>query len=280
MGMARRRRAVRKALASRIAAGPAATAMTTTLGACGQAPLGASEIIGPRIVIGVTFDQPAMGLRKGSRYSGLNVEVAEYVARKLGYAPWQIVWEDAPEARRESMLEDGDVDMVTGMYVDDESLTAGHEGSDLPYDFAGSYLEDDQGVMALKEDTDIATVDDLAGRKICVIEGSTTGDRLQRRLHGHVTLVGQPGATQCATALLTGMVDAVGAPKSVLKGLAASEGQSRAHVLDGGYAGGRYGMGLSKGSDRLSEQVKAALDAMKSDGSWDRAYRSTLGDVH
>ncbi|MBW3087807.1 transporter substrate-binding domain-containing protein [Bifidobacterium sp. 82T24] len=266
--------------AARAVAATVALAMTMALGACGQAPLGASEIVGPRIVIGVTYDQPAMGLRKGSQYSGLNVEVAEYVARRLGYASWQIVWENAPEAGRDDMLDDGDVDMVTGMYVDDDRLSATHDGADLPYDFAGSYLDDSQGVMTLKSATDITSVDDLGGRKACVIDGSATGDELRRRLDGHVTLVAQPGATQCATALLTGMVDAVSAPRSVLRGLAASEGGTRVRVLDAGYARGRYGIGLRKGSDRLSEQVKAALDAMRADGSLNRALRRTLGNVH
>ncbi|PJM73138.1 ABC transporter substrate-binding protein [Bifidobacterium primatium] len=278
--MANARCTVRRAAAALLA-----SCMTLTLAGCGQNPLAVSDVIGPRIVIGVTFDQPAMGLRKGSGYHGFNVAVAEYVAEKLGYASWQIVWEQAPEDERRSMLDDGDVDMITGMYEDAADITAGEKDSaTLGYDFAGPYLADRQDVMVLSRsddssDTSIVSLADLAGHKVCVIEGSETDADLQRRLDGGIRLVRQPGATQCATALLTGMVDAVAAPGSVLAGLADAEGGDRMRLLGLDFAEGGYGIGLRKGSDQLTARIREAIEQMHADGSWDRAYDETLGAI-
>lgn len=255
-------------------------AMTLPLAACGRNPLDVSEVTGPRIVIGVTFDQPGMGLRKGSQYSGFNVEVAEYVAHKLGYAKWQIVWEEAPYDQRVTMLADGDVDMVTGMYLDKNTADDATTMADLGYDFAGPYLDGRQDVMMLAQDAgDVHSINDLAGRRVCVVTGSRTADDLNQALGSSVTMLEQPSATQCTTALMTGMVDAVSAEAAVLAGMAASADTAKVTTLGLDYAQGEYGIGLKTGSDQLSARVKAALADMKQDGSLTRAYARTLGAV-
>ncbi|OZG57910.1 ABC transporter substrate-binding protein [Bifidobacterium tissieri] len=254
--------------------------LTLTLSSCGRSPLDVSEVTGPRIVIGVTFDQPGMGLRKGSQYSGFNIEVAEYVARKLGYAKWQIVWEEAPYDQRVSMLANGDVDMVTGMYVDTTMAADDSAMNALGYDFVGPYLDGRQDVMMLAQDADdIHTIGDLAGRHVCVVSGSRTVDDLQQALGASVTLLEQPSATQCTTALMTGMVDAVSAEAAVLAGMVASADTAKVTTLGLDYAQGQYGIGLKTGSDKLSSEVKKALDGMEQDGSLTRAYADTLGRI-
>ena len=255
-------------------------ALTLTMSSCGRSPLDVSEVTGPRIVIGVTFDQPGMGLRKGSQYSGFNIEVAEYVARKLGYAEWQIVWEEAPYDQRVSMLANGDVDMVTGMYVDKATVTDDSAMNALGYDFVGPYLDGRQDVMMLAQDADdIHTIGDLAGRHVCVVSGSRTVDDLQQALGTSVTLLEQPSATQCTTALMTGMVDAVSAEAAVLAGMVTSADTAKVTTLGLDYAQGQYGIGLKTGSDKLSSEVKKALASMEQDGSLARAYADTLGRI-
>ncbi|MBT1176210.1 transporter substrate-binding domain-containing protein [Bifidobacterium callimiconis] len=272
--MTMRRTAIRAAAALLVGV------MTMPLAACGRNPLDVSEVTGPRIVIGVTFDQPGMGLRKGNQYSGFNVKVAEYVAHKLGYAKWQIVWEEAPYDQRVTMLADGDVDMVTGMYIDKDTADSTTAKAELGYDFAGPYLAGRQDVMMLAQDADdVHTIGDLAGRRVCVVAGSRTVDDLNHVLGSSVTMLEQPSATQCTTALMTGMVDAVSAEAAVLAGMAASADTAKVEPLGLDYAQGEYGIGLKTGSDKLVSRVKAALADMKRDGSLTRAYAETLGEV-
>jgi glutamate transport system substrate-binding protein len=64
------------------------------------------------ITIGIKFDQPGLGLQDGSEYTGFDTDVARYVAKHLGYEEDQIEWFESPSAQRETLLENGQVDMI------------------------------------------------------------------------------------------------------------------------------------------------------------------------
>ena len=60
----------------------------TGLVACGDdsgsdAATGSSG--GEKVTIGIKFDQPGIGLKEGTNYTGMDVDVAKYVAKELGY---------------------------------------------------------------------------------------------------------------------------------------------------------------------------------------------------
>ena len=65
-----------------------------------------------KIRIGIKFDQPGLGFKKSGTYVGFDVDVAKYIAKKLGYSEDQIVWKEAPSKQREAMLQNGDVDVI------------------------------------------------------------------------------------------------------------------------------------------------------------------------
>ncbi|WP_133122316.1 transporter substrate-binding domain-containing protein [Bifidobacterium simiarum] len=254
-----------------------ALALCLPLAACGQTdPLGASEVVGPRLAIGVAYDQPSMGYRKGDDYSGLDVEVARYVANRLGYADWQIVWENAPEADRDRMLASGEVDMIVGVFVDDSQNV-----DDLGFDFAGAYLTERQAVMVRRRGgAPIDSLNALRGRKACVVRGSRSVEQMRRKFGSSVSLIQQPGSTQCATALLSGMVDAVVAPGAVLAGLHSAGNDDTTRILSERFGDeGRYGVALPSGSTQLEHRVDLALRRMHRDGTWDRAWNRTLGAI-
>ena len=66
-------------------AAAASLALTGTLAGCSSS--GSDH----KIRIGIKFDQPGLGYQDGSQYTGFDVEVARYVAGKLGYSENQII---------------------------------------------------------------------------------------------------------------------------------------------------------------------------------------------
>ncbi len=66
--------------------------------------------------IGIKFDQPGLGLKEGDKYSGFDVDVATYIAGKLGTTPDKITWVQAPSAQRETLIQSGQVDLVVATY--------------------------------------------------------------------------------------------------------------------------------------------------------------------
>ena len=65
--------------------------------------------------IGVKADQPGLGLRQpNGTFAGFDVDVARYVAGRLGVRPDHITFVPVTSATRETALETGSVDLVDG----------------------------------------------------------------------------------------------------------------------------------------------------------------------
>src|SRR6187401_1945136 len=101
----------------RLGAAAAVAALALGLAACGSdaGDTGTDTASGDTasgLKIGIKFDQPGLGLKKGTEYSGFDVDVATYVAKELGTDAADITWVQAPSAQRENLIETGQVDMV------------------------------------------------------------------------------------------------------------------------------------------------------------------------
>ena len=64
--------------------------------------------------VAVSFDQPGIGLRQGNSYTGLDVAVAEHIARYLGIP--RISFVEAVTDQRRTLLATGQVDLVLAAY--------------------------------------------------------------------------------------------------------------------------------------------------------------------
>ena len=245
------RRIARRALAAL-----AAVACTMSLAACGADESG-------KIRIGIKFDQPGLGFKKSGTYVGFDVDVAKYVAKKLGYSEDEIVWKEAPSKQREAMLQNGDVDMILATYsITDERKNA--------VSFAGPYFVAGQDLLVRKDDHSINGPEDLNGKRLCSVTGSTSAATVKEKFASEVQLMEQPGYAECATALFSGIVDAVTTDDIILAGLAsASRGKLR--VVGKPFTQEYYGVGIKKGDTALAKQINAAIAEMIKDGSWERA---------
>ena len=51
---------------------------------------------GGSLKIGISFDQPGLGLKDGDTYTGFDVDTATYVAQALGVPKENITWKSRP----------------------------------------------------------------------------------------------------------------------------------------------------------------------------------------
>ena len=245
-----------KRTARRVIAAVAAFACTLSLAACGESEEG-------KIRIGIKFDQPGLGFKKSGTYVGFDVDVAKYIAKKLGYTEDEIVWKEAPSKQREAMLQNGDVDMILATYsITDERKKA--------VSFAGPYFVAGQDLLVRKDDHSINDPEDLNGKRLCSVTGSTSAATVKEKFASEVQLMEQPGYAECATALFSGIVDAVTTDDIILAGLAsASRGKLR--VVGKPFTQEYYGVGIKKGDTKFAAQINNAIVDMIQDGSWKRA---------
>ncbi|MFE4465972.1 glutamate ABC transporter substrate-binding protein [Oerskovia sp. NPDC056781] len=222
---------------------------------------------GEKITIGIKFDQPGLGFKDGDTYTGFDTDVARYVAEKLGYSEDQIEWKEAPSAQRETLLSTDQVDMIFATY----SITDKRKETVA---FAGPYFVAGQDLLVAEDNTDIKGPEDLEGKNLCSVTGSTSAQRIKDEYAAGVNLLEQPGYAECVTALLSGQVDAVTTDDIILAGLAAQPAnKGKVKVVGAPFSTERYGVGIPQSSDKC-EDINAAITEMIDDGSWEEAITS------
>lgn len=232
-----------------------------SLAGCGNSAAASDSHV---IKIGIKFDQPGLGFKQGDKVTGFDTDVARYVAKELGYSENEIKWISAPSAQREAVLQNGQADLVFATY----SIT---EARKKIIEFGGPYFVAGQDLLIRADDTSITGPDSLNGKRLCSVNGSTSATVIKDHYANSVQLMEQPGFAECATALLSGTVDAVSTDDIILAGLAAAKGDGKLKVVGKPFTQERYGVGIPKGRTDMVEKVNAALKKMVEDGSWQKA---------
>lgn len=244
-------------LYKKVGAAVLALASLVAVASCGNAH---SEHI---IRIGIKFDQPGVGFKKGGTYSGFDVSVARYIANHLGYKDYEIQWVEAPSKQREAMLQNGSVDMILASY----SITKDRQKT---VSFAGPYFVAGQDLLVRSDNTTIKSPEDLNGKRLCSVTGSTSATVIKKKYASDVQLMEQPGYAECATALFSGIVDAVTTDDIILAGLAA-QARGRLKVVGQPFTTEYYGVGIAKGKTEFAKKINEAITLMISEGAWKRA---------
>ncbi|MCQ1949395.1 MULTISPECIES: glutamate ABC transporter substrate-binding protein [Arthrobacter] len=259
---------------TRYAAAAIAAVAALTLSACGGdsgSESGSSEAAtegsGEQIRIGIKFDQPGLGFDEGGNYAGFDVDVAKYVANELGYPEDQIKFISSPSAQRENMLENDQLDMIFATY----SITDARKEKVA---FAGPYFVAGQDLL-VPVDSDISGPEDLDGKNLCSVTGSTSAQKIKDNYAAGVNLLEQPSYAECVTAMQGGSIDAVTTDDIILAGLAstdANKGQFK--VVGNTFSEEKYGVGLPKeGGIVKCEDINAAITKMVQDGAWEEAIK-------
>ena len=183
---------------------------------------------------------------------GIDVDTAKAIAEKLGL---ELQIDDMDFDAALLSVQQGKADIVmAGVTVTDERKAV--------MDFSDSYATGIQSII-VPNDSDIASPDDLAGKKIGTQRG-TTGYIYCSDDFGEDSVVAYDNGLTAVQALNNGQVDAVvidNAPATEY--VAANPGLK---VLDTSYAEEDYAIGMAKGS-ALEDAVNKALEELKADGT-------------
>lgn len=244
----------------------------TGLVACGDdSGSGSGSSGGDKITIGIKYDQPGIGLKEGTNYTGMDVDVAKYVAKELGYAEDNITFKESPSAQRETLLANGQVKMIFASY----SITDTRKEK---VSFAGPYLTAGQDLLVKADNTDITGPDALNGKKLCSVTGSTSAQKVKDKFAKTVQLQEYDTYSKCVEALGAGAIDALTTDNTILAGYASQEAnKGKFKVVGKTFSTERYGVGLKKGDTETCTKVNDALKKMVDSGEWQKAFDKNLG---
>ena len=230
--------------------------LSLTLAAC----LGIFALTGcsntPDVIkMGTNAAFPPYEYKEGEAFVGIDVEIAEAIAKELG-STLEVV--DMEFDSIITAVNQGEVTFgMAGMTVTDERK--------LEVDFTTSYATGVQSVI-VTEDSEIASIDDLSEKKIGVQLG-TTGDIYATDDYGADFVTQYGKGADAVIALKGGDVDAVIIDNEPAKAFVAeNEGLK---ILDTEYAVEDYAIAVKKGNQELLDDINAALEKLTADGTID-----------
>ncbi|MFH0410749.1 glutamate ABC transporter substrate-binding protein [Corynebacterium sp. L4756] len=231
------------------------------------------------VTLGTKYDQPGLGLREpDGTMTGLDVDIATYVVNSIaaenGWEEPTIEWRESPSAQRETLIQNGEVDMIAATY----SINTGRSES---VNFGGPYLLTHQALLVQESNSDINGLDDLDGKILCSVTGSTPAQTVKDALPS-VQLQEYDTYSSCTEALRQGNVDAMTTDATILHGYSTqAPGNFRVVELekDGEpFTNEYYGIGLTKDDTEGTDAINAALEAMFEDGSYDEFISNNMGE--
>ena len=192
---------------------------------------------------------------ENNEVAGIDADIAAAIAEKLGM---ELEITDMAFDSLIPALQSDTIDIVlAGMTVDPERAEQ--------VNFTDSYATGVQ-VIIVPEGSDIASPDDLEGKNIGVQTG-TTGDLYCTDDYGQEFVKQFDNGPLAVAALVNGQVDCVVIDNEPGKNdVAANQGLK---ILDTAYANEEYAAAIAKDNTELFEQVNAAIQELKEDGTID-----------
>jgi glutamate transport system substrate-binding protein len=221
------------------------------------------------IVIGTKYDQPGLGFKGAADDApvGFDPEIGKILAADLGIAPEDIEWKETISDNREPFIQEGEVDLVLATYsiTDERRQVVGQAG---PYYVTGQQL-------LVRSDSDIDSIDDVAGTEVCSVTGSTSLENIKAegaKPRGFDTY------SECVDQVLDGTVDAMTTDGAILLGYAAESPEELKVVVEP-FSEERYGVGYSLDYPEMCQWINDTIAAAQEDGSWAEAFEITLGQA-
>ena len=186
-------------------------------------------------------------------FEGIDVEIAGALAEKLGL---ELQIEDMDFDAALLSVQQDKADMVmAGVTVTDDRL--------LVMDFTESYATGIQSII-VPEGSDIASIDDLAGKVIGTQRG-TTGWQYCTDEFGDENVVAYDNGLTAVQALNNGQVDCVVIDNAPAQEFV--EANPGLTILETPYAEENYAIGVNKGNTQLLDALNGAIAELQADGT-------------
>ena len=253
---------------------PALLAVALVAAACGNAAGNGNTVIGKasggHLTSAIAEDQPGSSLKGlNGDYTGFDIDVAEFVAKELGVDPSGIAWRSTVSADRETVLENGAADLVVETY----SIT---DKRKQVISFAGPYFVAGQDLLTRLSDTSITGPESLNGKRLCSVAGTTSAQEVKDKFAAQTQLVEYAHFSECITALLFNIVDAVTTDDLILAGYAA-QNPELLRVVGKPFTQERYGVGVKKGDTASVAKIDDAITKMVTTGAWQSSLQHNFG---
>ncbi|MFI0349404.1 transporter substrate-binding domain-containing protein [Actinomadura sp. 9N407] len=226
-----------------------------------------SSIVGKKtLVAGVRPDLPGLGWRRpDGRFEGLDVDVARYLAERMGKG---VRFVPALAADRERLLHERRIDLALTFWVEPEWQ--------LRLAFAGPYYLSYQDILVRAGERDVRGVRDLKGRDLCAVTGAGAAEQVIKERQVAAVPVPARNYDECMAMLQDGRVDAITTNDTILAGLKTRR-PGKFKLVNARFGERRTGIGMRRGDPDGCEALNKAITRMYQDGTMIRLMDKWFG---
>ena len=213
-----------------------------------------------KFVVGFDQDFPPMGFKgDDGEFTGFDLDLAAEAAKRMGK---EVVFQPIAWDSKDAELDAGTIDCIWNGFT--------ISGREDDYTWSEAYMDNSQ-VFVVRNDSDIKTAADLAGKVVEVQADSSAEAALKEEENQELaasfgTLQTTPDYNTAMMDLDMGSVDAIAMDSTVAEYKITSGGMDL-RVLDEPFASEQYGIGFKKGNTELCDEVSAAMKDMAADGT-------------
>ncbi len=220
-----------------------------------------SELVKPgTLTVGSDIPYPPFEFGKAPGYKGFDVDLVNEIANRL----------DLEVAIKDTSFETIFTDVAQGKFDLVASASTITPEREQTVNFSNPYYESEQALL-VPDGSDIATVEDLAGKVVGAQDG-TTGETYANDETDASQVRGFPNGPAAIAALKAGQVEATIIDRPVAED-AISKGQTGFELATLIPTGEYYGFAMSKNSPNLLEAVNGALQEIKDDGTLNELFQ-------
>lgn len=215
-------------------------------------------------VVGFDAEFPPYGfMDDNGEYTGFDLDLAQEVCERNG---WTLVKQPVDWDSKDMELNSGSIDCIWNGFT--------MNGRENDYTFTKPYV-DNSIVVAVAADSDIASLDDLAGKVVAVqtdssglaaLQGEDASEENIALAASFADLQQIPDYNTAFMNLEAGAVDAVVLDIGVAKYQLANNPE-KYKILDTQVSTEQYAVGFKKGNTELCDKVEATLEEMAADGT-------------
>ena len=215
-----------------------------------------------QLIMATNANFPPYEYMEGEEYAGIDIDLAEKIAEKLGK---ELVIENVEFGSIVTGVQSGKYDVgIAGMTVTPERMEQ--------VNFSDSYATGVQ-VVIVKEGSDITDLDALSGEDVMIgVQQDTTGhiyasDTVENGGYGEDHVTPFLNGADAVNALVSGSVDAVIIDQEPAKSFVANNEGLK--ILEAEWAVEDYAIAINKEDTQLLEDINKALAELKADGTID-----------
>jgi polar amino acid transport system substrate-binding protein len=248
------------ATAAALALGLALTACGGSSGGSGNGSGGIQTISSGTLTVCSDIPYKPFDVMDGNTYTGFDGELVNEIAKGLKLK--LLVKDSGFDGLQSGLsLNSNQCDMVASAMT----ITADREKK---LDFTKGYYDSEQSLM-VPTSSSIASIDDLAGKKVGVQQGTTGKTYTEQHAPSSADIVSFPSDAEMFNAIKAGQVDAL--LQDLPVNLAHTEGGDF-KIVQKYSTGEQYGFAVKQGNTALRDAINAQLQKLRKNGTYQKIY--------